>query len=691
VTRGRAVLLSVVGALAALVLLLGTATLGLRLRSSGDPAALPDAAPLDYTAAPFGAFSPLSPSFITDVLGGIIALPARREQTAAGGVSGATISRATSLERVDLVHTLTNDDRSRARTIPSVPFTARTDTRRASREAGEPTPCGAVRGGTVWYRYTAPADTGFIANTFGSGYATTLAVFTTTSEPATVGCDTDVRGDAIVQFAALKGVTYLFQITGAAGGGDLVFTLDPEGTTSLISASPSGAPANQGASDPSISPDGRFVVFQSTSTNLVRTATNGAAQIFMRDRRTAAMTLVSVDPTGRAGNGDSFNPSVSADGRHVVFQSRASNLVAGDTNGELDVFVRDVQEGSTKRVSVSSEGAQLRHEQPTEWGDATADRAVKNPETGDNTMFPSLTPDGRHVVFQSRASNLVRGDHNHVIDVFVHDRVTRVTERVSVSSTGRERGPDTSYPPTSSDNEDSMIPSISGSGRFVMFRTSAANLVSGDDNLSHDIFVHDRAEHITRRILAADAPVRVDDRDQPRYAMNEYRPRTTLSFDGRHATFSAAPRPTYGPAEVNIFARDSRSGRTVMVNVSSTGEHPESNSTTRFPSMSLDGRFVAFHSSSSRLVPGTDGSFFNVFVRDLVTRTTIRLTSFTGGDARADASCRSLEPLGCGSLGPAISGRGDVVAFESSVGGGSFLVPANLVQIYANERPLPAR
>ena len=681
-------LLTALGVVAALVLLIGTATLGLRLRAAGDPSALPDAAPLDYGTAPFGAFAPLSPSFIRDVLGGIIAFPARNDTKARDGAPPPMRSRETSFERVELVHALTNDDRSSAREIPTVPFTARTDTRRATREPGEPAPCGAVRGGTVWYRYTAPKDTGFIANTFGSNYATTLTVF---GEGTTVGCDTDVQGNAIVQFTADAGRSYLFQITGAAGGGDLVFTLDPEGTTSLVSAAPNGEPANRGATNPSISPDGRYVVFESESTNLVGANTGGQNQIYMRDRTTAAMRLVSVSSDGVAGDGESHDPSVSSDGRYVVFESAATNLVRDDTNRALDVFVHDVRSGSTERVSVSSEGEQLRHEQPTEWGQATADRAVKNREPGDGGMFPSLTPDGRYVVFHSRASNLVRGDHNHVIDVFVHDRVTRITERVSVSSTGRERGPDTSYPPTSSGNEDSMIPAISADGRFVLFRTSADNLVPDDDNLSHDIFVRDRAAQTTQRITAADQPVHVDDRDEPRYPMNEYRPRTALSLDGRYAAFSAAPRPTFGPAEVNIFAHDRRSRRTVMVNVSSTGEHPEPNSTTRFPSMSTDGRFVAFHSNATNLAPGTEGTFFNVFVHDLLTRTTIRLTSFTGDDPQASAICQSPTVPGCGSLGPTISADGSVVAFEASVGGGGFFVPSDLVQVYANERPLPAR
>jgi Tol biopolymer transport system component len=666
------------GAAIAFVLLLGTVTLGVRLRAVPEGEGLPRADALESGRS--GGFSPLSPSFITGVLGGIIGLPGRVPDLApADGVPRAA---PTSIpRRISVVHGLTNDDRSQAREVPSVPFTARTETGDATREPGESRACGI--GGSVWYRFTAPYDVGLIANTFGSSYSTALGVFSG-PQLSNVGCDTDVQGNAIVHFAARKGMTYFFQIAGPAGGGGLVFSLDPEGVIELASVSPSGAPANASAFSPSLSDDGRFVTFVSTATNLVPQNTGTDWQIFIRDRVTSTVALVSAASTGKAGNGNSRYPFVSGDGHYVVFESEATNLVPGDTNDAWDVFVRDVRSGRTERVSVSSEGEQARQELPTEWDDATADRLSYNPEGAgaDTTLYPTLTPDGRFVAFQSKASNLVRGDHNHVMDVFVHDRVRRTTERVSVSSTGAERGPDTDVVRNS--NEDSMVPSISGDGRFVSFRTSAPELVPGDDNQAHDIFVHDRKTHATRRISSADAQVHLGDDDQPRYAMNEIRPRRALSFDGRHVSFTASSRRSYGPMEANVFVHDTHTGRTVQANVSSTGAKAEDNSSTRAPSISSDGRYVAFHSLASNLAPNDNNRITDVFIRDLRTGTTRLLT--VAPQVLEDGPICGSASVVCGSFVPSISADGYVVAFESGVFGGG----GQESQVYVHERPASA-
>ena len=170
------------------------------------------------------------------------------------------------------------------------------------------------------------------------------------------------------------------------------------------------------------------------------------------------ITRVSLSSFGVEGNFNSFYPSVSADGRYIAFESYATNLVPGDTNGVANVFVRDLQTSATTQVSVDSAGLQ---------------------GNGDS-LFASITADGRYVAFHSLATNLVAGDTNGVDDIFVHDRDTGVTERVSVSSGGVE-----------GDNN-SQIPSISADGRYVAFRSDATNLVVGDTNSVLDVFVHDR-------------------------------------------------------------------------------------------------------------------------------------------------------------------------------------------------------
>src|SRR5436190_3414638 len=132
--------------------------------------------------------------------------------------------------------------------------------------------------------------------------------------------------------------------------------------------------------------------------------------------------LDSMSSTGVQGNQDSELPAVSGDGRYVAFASLSDNLVPGDSNGAVDVFVRDRLTGTTERVSVSSTGVQ-----------GNAGSGLLNGMGG-----PSLSADGRYVAFDSQASNLVKGDTNNAIDVFVRDRLTGTTERDSVASDGAQ-------------------------------------------------------------------------------------------------------------------------------------------------------------------------------------------------------------------------------------------------------------
>jgi hypothetical protein len=238
-----------------------------------------------------------------------------------------------------------------------------------------------------------------------------------------------------------------------------VFVHDRQsGTTERVSVDSTGTQGNSNSDLPSISADGRFVAFHGEATNLVAGDTNAFDDVFVHDRQSGTTERVSVDSAGAQGNSDSYRPSISADGRFVAFYSFATNLVTGDTNGFIDIFVRDRQSGTTERASVDSGGAQ-----------------------GNNgSAWPSISGDGRFVAFWSYASNLVTGDTNWFIDVFVHDRQSGTTERVSVDSGGAQ-GNDWSY-----------WPSTSADGRFVAFWSHASNLVTGDTNLFVDIFVRDR-------------------------------------------------------------------------------------------------------------------------------------------------------------------------------------------------------
>src|SRR5213076_3051692 len=189
-------------------------------------------------------------------------------------------------------------------------------------------------------------------------------------------------------------------------------------TTERVSVASGGTEGNGASLSSALSADGRFVAFVSAATDLVAADTNGASDVFVRDRLTGTTERVSVASGGTQSNAASLGSALSADGRLVAFQSDATNLVVGDTNGATDVFVRDRQTGMTARVSVASDGTQANNV----------------------SSYPALSADGRFVAFQSDATNLVVGDTNGKTDVFVHDRQTGTTERVSVASGGGTQG-----------------------------------------------------------------------------------------------------------------------------------------------------------------------------------------------------------------------------------------------------------
>ncbi len=242
-------------------------------------------------------------------------------------------------------------------------------------------------------------------------------------------------------------------------GREDIFVHDRQsGQIERISVASDGTQASGYSYNPAISADGRFVAFESVAGNLVAGDTNGRADVFVHDRQTGQTTRVSVASDGTQGNNVSYQPAISGDGRFVAFQSVAGNLVAGDTNGEIDVFVHDRQSGQTERVSVASDGTQANH----------------------SAEEPVISADGRYVAFHSSADSLVAGITNGRRDVFVHDRQSDQTSQVSIASDGTKG------------NWGSLRATISGDGRYVAFDSNADILVAGDTNGAADIFVHDR-------------------------------------------------------------------------------------------------------------------------------------------------------------------------------------------------------
>jgi PKD repeat protein len=366
-------------------------------------------------------------------------------------------------------------------------------------------------------------------------------------------------------------------------------------STARVSVASDGTQANDSSYGPAVSADGRYVAFESYATNLVPDDTNMTADVFVHDRETGQTERVSVASDGTEGNGFSAWPALSADGRYVAFCSSASNLVAGDTNGEVDVFVHDRQTGETERVSVASDGTE---------GNCLSD-------------IPSISSDGRYVAFQSCASNLVPDDTNMAGDVFVHDRQTGQTERVSVANDGSQA------------NGGSGKPSISADGRYVAFVSCAPNLVAGDTNSWPDIFVHDRQTGQTERMSVASDGTEADRcSDWP-----------SVSADGRYVTFtSIASNLVAGDMEgtYDVFVHDRQTGETERVCVASDGTPGNGRSIGSV--ITADGRYVAFGSDASNLVPGDTNNWTDNFVRDRQSGRTWRVSVASDGTEGNDNS-----------------------------------------------------
>ena len=404
------------------------------------------------------------------------------------------------------------------------------------------------------------------------------------------------------------------------------------GSTERVSVDCAGNQGNGNSWSPAISAKGRFVAFASRADNLVPDDTNNSADIFVHDRKTGATERVSVDSAGNQGNGDSLGPAISADGRFVAFASRADNLVPGDTNNTqgADIFVHDRKTGATERVSVDSAG---------------------NQGNGDS-LGPAISADGRFVAFESGADNLVPGDTNNTdlfmstgADIFVHDRKTGATERVSVDSAGNQG------------NGDSLGPAISADGRFVAFESWADNLVPGDTNNTDlfpstgvDIFVHDRKTGATERV-SVDSAGNQGNGDSLGPA---------ISANGRFVAF-ASRADNLVPGDTNtglvtsadIFVHDRKTGATERVSVDSAGNQGNNNSWS--PAISAKGRFVAFQSSAfqSSAAPGDiENPWIDTFVHDRKTGVTERVSANSAGNQSRGYS-----------LGPAISAKGRFVAF----------------------------
>ncbi len=335
-----------------------------------------------------------------------------------------------------------------------------------------------------------------------------------------------------------------------------------------------------GIENVAISRTGRYAAFSTAAPDVVPGDTNGAPDVFVRDRTAGPTTRVSVPAAGGQANGASgIGPgALSGDGRYVVFWSAATNLVPGDTNQGEDFFVRDLKRGTTTRVDVSTAGKQ-------------------GNQRGIAGRQAAISADGRYVAFLSPATNLVPGDTNEATDVFVRDRRLGRTGRLSISTAGAQ----------AAQRSDEVA--ISAGGRYVGFRSWAPNLVAGSPGTDPGIYVRDMVAHTTERVslTTTGAP------------LNREASGVSLSADGRYVTFhTAADAVTPGTADPPVFdayVRDRRRATTTRIPVTPDGRAVNGHS--YGTTLSADGRRAAFTSAASDLVPGDTNNEPDAFVRRL--------------------------------------------------------------------------
>ncbi|MBL1175184.1 DUF4347 domain-containing protein [Pantanalinema sp. GBBB05] len=401
----------------------------------------------------------------------------------------------------------------------------------------------------------------------------------------------------------------------------------------ISTADPNLSPGDTaGAISGTVGDNGRYVVLTSSAGNLVANDMNSATDIFVRDLQTGTIQLVSANQTGTgSGNGASSMPNISRDGRYVVFASSANDLIANDTNNARDVFVRDLFTGTTTLVSANLAGT-----------------GSGNGISGIEYEYLRISNDNRYVVFTSSASDLVANDTNNAKDVFMRDLLTGTTILISVDLTG-----------STSANKASNNPSMSGDGRYIVFTSTASNLVAGDTNSSSDVFVRDRLTGTTMLVSANYTATGSGNRDS---GSSDF---PKISQDGRYVTFSSDASNLVANdlnGQRDVFRRDLVTGTTALVSVNYVGTGSGNLSTLGAAAMSEDGRYVAFKSNASDLVLSDTNRVIDVFVRDMVAGvTTLASVNQTGTGSGNGASGGYLDSRDF----VRISGDGRYVVFNS--------------------------
>ena len=456
-------------------------------------------------------------------------------------------------------------------------------------------------------------------------------------------------------------------LAGCGGGGGGGGGGRPGVNVTRVGGGVQGLGGGFGASHPSLSQDGRYVAYEADFTNLVAGDTNNVADIFVFDQFSKTTVRVSV-PDGAApgaeGNGDSTEPVITPDGRYVAFNSNATNLIASpaDTNLASDVYVRDTNllNPRTVRMSVGDgvPGTQANRDSYIAGNAVAVDNSVNvgnvlvafyssatnlfpaldnNGSTHvylrscstdfvacttvpvDNTgaeqanggsLDPSISRNGRFVVYTSDATNLVAGDTNNSADIFVFDRVTRQNVRVSVDNNGVQG------------NGDSTLAAISATGRYVVFTSAATNFVSVDNNAATDVFLHDRdvsnsgVFDTPGNIFTTRVSVGVGGTQGNGASNISILPVLSVSDDGKIVVYETAATnfdpfgDTNGVTDVYLFNTVAKT--TSRLSVSGSGA--EANNFSVEVTISGDGKVASYSSLASNLVAGDTNTLSDVFV-----------------------------------------------------------------------------
>jgi Tol biopolymer transport system component/ribosomal protein L24E len=365
---------------------------------------------------------------------------------------------------------------------------------------------------------------------------------------------------------------------------------------------------------------------------------------------------------GNAGGGSAFRPWMSDNGRFVAFDSDGKNVVPGllDTNNLRDVFVYDRETNTYFRVSVPTGGGEASGVSTGDAGGGGDGRPSTRPV---NSERPTISADGCRIAFWSGATNLVPDDTNNVTDAFVHDRCVAggQTVRVSVNTNGTQA------------NDFSARPVISRNGRWVTFESAATNLISAggiggliggggnDTNGVRDVFVHDLGNSSGQ--MSSDgvtSRVSITNTEAPNNQANGDSSKPSISADGTKIVYHSDAANLGGSGGTNIFLRDIHTSTTRLVSANADGTPADKSSAS--PSISADGRFVAFATRATNLSGRDNDGKFDVYVKDI--------TNLPGGavslvSVASDGTPASYPAVAQGSVDPTISGDGSVVGFWS--------------------------